>query len=167
VTRVPRVRVIGCGNPDAGDDAVGLLIVGSARGELETIPGVEAIGVASPLDVVHLLDDVDAAVVVDAIRTPRAEREPGTVVRFDVRSTGVPAGFRSSLSSHGLGIAETLGLAAALGTAPAVVVVGVEVADTVAGAGLSPAVHDAMPQAARLVVQEARALAGRAERSAR
>ncbi|HEX9124532.1 MAG TPA: hydrogenase maturation protease, partial [Actinomycetota bacterium] len=128
----PRVRVIGCGTLDAGDDAVGLLAVREARERLEAIAGVEVLEAAA-LDVVHLLEDVDGAVVVDAVRAPSGLREPGTIVRAEAGPDGLPADVRSSLSSHGLGLAEAVGLAAALGGMPRVVFLGIEVADVTAG----------------------------------
>lgn len=162
---MPVVRVIGCGNPDAGDDAVGILAVEGAREALESIPGVEVIARASPLGVVHLLEGADAVIVVDAIRTPSGGRDPGALVRAESGPEGLPATLRSSLSSHGLGIAEVVGLAAAIGQAPQVVVHGVEAAEATAGAQLSAVVEAALPQLTALVVAEARLLAGEAKRS--
>jgi hydrogenase maturation protease len=160
------VRVIGCGNPDAGDDAAGILALAEARAALEAIPGVEVVPRASPLEVVHLLDGADAIVVVDAIRTPAAGRAGGTLVRAEAGPTGLPAEIHSSLSSHGLGIAEAVGLAAAIGPSPRVVVIGVEAEETAAGRPLSQAVEAALPRLGRMIVAEARALAGEAERAA-
>lgn len=156
---MPLVRVIGCGTPDAGDDAAGLLAVRAARDELDPLPGVEVVESASPLDVVHLLEGADAAVVVDAVRAPLGGREPGELVRAEAGRDGLPAEVRSSLSSHGLGLAEAVGLAAVVGSSPRVVFLGVEVAEVAAGGGLSPAVARALPELSALVVREARALA--------
>jgi hydrogenase maturation protease len=163
---VALVRVIGCGNPDAGDDAVGILAVAGARVSLEALPGVEVIPRASPLEVVHLLEGADAVLVVDAIRTPGGGRTPGSVVRAEAGPQGLPAEIRSSLSSHGLGVAEAVGLAAAIGLrTPRVVVLGVEAQAASAGQPLSQAVSRALPQLTDLVVAEARTLAAEAERS--
>lgn len=160
------VRVIGCGNPDAGDDAAGILAVEEARGELESIPGVEVRPECSPLDVVHLLDDAEAVIVVDAIRTPGAGRPPGTVVRAVAGSDGLPSEIRSSLSSHGFGVMEAFGLARALGAVPRVVVVGVEAKETTAGRPMSEAVRAALPDLTDSIVREARSLASQAEGAA-
>jgi hydrogenase maturation protease len=150
--------VIGCGTLDAGDDAAGLLAVRRARERLEAIPGVEVLE-ASVLDVVHLLEDVEAAVVVDTVRAPSGLREPGTIVRAEVGPGGLPTDIRSSLSSHGLGLAEAVGLAAALGPMPRVVFLGVEVADVAIGVGLSPAVSTALsPLVAEVMAEVAQLL---------
>lgn len=161
-----RVRVIGCGNPDTGDDAAGLLAVAEARRALEAVPGVEVIPRASPLQLVHLLRDVAAVVVVDAIRTPGGGRVPGALIRAEAGPAGLPAGISSCLSSHGLGIAEAVGLTAALWPAPRVVVLGVEAESAVAGAPLSAAVRAVLPELVSRIVIEARGLAGQVERSA-
>jgi hydrogenase maturation protease len=158
------VRVIGCGNPDAGDDAAGLLALAAAREELEALealPGVEVVARASPLEVVHLLEGADAVLVVDAIRTPGGGRSVGELVRAETGPQGLPGEIRSSLSSHGIGVAEAVGLAAAVGPAPRVLVLGVEAGQAVAGGPLSPAVEAAIPELARRIVAEAAALTTR------
>jgi hydrogenase maturation protease len=152
------VRVIGCGNADAGDDAVGILAVRAAGDALRALPGVEVVDEAAPMAVVHLLEGADAAVVVDAIRTPGGGRSPGTVIRAEAGPEGLPAEIRSSLSSHGLGVAEAVGLAVALGPAPHVVVLGVEAGQAEPGGGLSEAVREAMPRLVELLLTEAGAL---------
>jgi hydrogenase maturation protease len=153
------VRVIGCGNPEVGDDAVGIVAVAAARERLEAIPGVEVVPRASPLEVVHLLEGAGVALVVDAIRTPGGGRSPGEVVRAESGPDGLPAEIRSSLSSHGLGIAEAVGLALATGSAPRVVVLGVEALEAEAGGPLSGPVAAAVPALVGLLVAEARSLA--------
>jgi hydrogenase maturation protease len=155
------VRVIGCGNPDAGDDAAGLLALAAAREELEALRGVEVVARAAPLEVVHLLEGADVVLVVDAIRTPGGGRSAGELVRAETGPQGLPAEIRSSLSSHGIGVAEAVGLAAAVGAAPRVLVLGVEAGEAVAGGPLSPAVEGAIPELARRIVAEAAALATR------
>lgn len=151
------VRVIGCGNPDAGDDGAGIVAVERARRALESIPGVEVLPSVSPVDVVHHLDGSDGVVVADAIRTPGGTRRPGTVVRAVAGPEGLPAEIRSSLSSHGLGVAEAVGLAAAIGPVPRVVVLGIEAETSAAGAGRSPAVERGLPLLTSMIVEEARA----------
>ena len=152
-----RVRVVGVGNPEAGDDAVGLLGVRAARPELEAL-GVEVVETGAGLHVVDLLAGVDAVVIVDAVRESRGARPPGTIVRAEAGPEGLPAELGSSLSSHGFGVAEAVGLAAALDGTPRVVVLGVEVADVVAGHGLSEAVAASLPELVTRVVAEARSL---------
>ena len=152
-----RVRVVGVGTPDAGDDVVGLIAVRAARSELEAL-GVEVVETGAGLHVVDLLRDVDAVIVVDAVRAPRGGRPPGTIVRAEAGPEGLPAEVGSSLSSHGFGVAEAVGLAAALEDAPRVVFLGVEVADLTAGHGPSEPVASSVPELVARVVAEARSL---------
>lgn len=168
---MPVVRVIGFGNPDAGDDAAGILALSRVREALEAVPGVEVVPRAAPLAAVHLLEGADAVVVVDAVRAPGGGTPVGTIVRVEGGPDGLPAGIRSSLSSHGLGVAEAVALAAAIGPAPRVVVLGVVAAEggasaAVAARGLSEAVERAIPDLAEAVLVEARALAGLGDRPA-
>jgi len=145
-----RVRVIACGNPDAGDDAVGFVV-----GEELARRGIDVVFARAPFDVLDRLDDVDVAIVIDAISTPGGGRAPGTLIRAEADADGrLPGELRSSLSSHGLGVGEAIGLAGALGRAPRVVVHGVEVADVTAGAPLSAAAQGAVPQLVSAVLAD-------------
>jgi hydrogenase maturation protease len=156
---VARVRLIGCGNPDAGDDALGLIAVREARPLLAAEPDVEIVEARAALGVLDLLGGVDAVVVVDAVRDPSGRRPPGTLVRAEAGAEGLPAELRSSLSSHGLGVAEAVGLAAAVGDIPRVVFLGVEVAEVTAGAPLSPRVVAELPDLIDRVVAETKYVA--------
>lgn len=151
--------MIGCGNPEAGDDAVGLLAVRGARAAgLERMPGVEVVEAGAGLQVIDLLRGVEAVVVVDAVRAPRGGRPPGTLVRVEAGPEGLPADLGASLSTHGLGVAEAVGLAAALDEAPRVVFLGVEIAEVTAGSPLSGPVAGALSDLIDAVVREARRL---------
>ena len=139
----PRVRLIGCGNPDAGDDGAGLEVVRRLGGRLPS--GVDVVEAGPATRVLDLLDDVDVVIVVDAVRSTGGRRPPGTLIRAEADETGLPASIRGALSSHGFGLADAVGLAAAVGPVPHLVFHGVEIADATAGAGLSPAVELALP----------------------
>jgi hydrogenase maturation protease len=155
---VRRVVVVGCGNPDAGDDAVGVLVVREARAQLEAT-GVRVIEGAIGPNLSDLLFEADAAVLVDAVRTPGGARDPGTLVRVDARHEGLPAKVGVPLSSHGFGVAEAVALAAALGHAPEIVFLGVEAGDVTVGRPLSPGVRERVPELVRRVLAEAARLA--------
>ncbi len=96
------VRVIGCGNPDAGDDAAGLIVAEEirrprpARTSTSFEPAIRsACSISSKTS--------ERVIVVDAVRSASGARTPGTLVRIEVGPDGSPAALRSSLSSHGLG----------------------------------------------------------------
>lgn len=160
------IRVIGCGNPEAGDDAAGLIAVRRARERLADTPEVEIELAGTGARALDYVIGSDGVVVVDAVRTPGGARPPGTLVELDVGPEPLPAEVAASLSSHGLGLADVLGIGAALGSAPRVVFIGVEAEDVEVGHPLSPAVETAMPELVERVVADARELshAGGGER---
>lgn len=151
------VRVIACGNPGAGDDGAGLAAVPEIRRLLRDEPGVEVVEAGTPTRLLDLLQDGTPAVVVDAVRSRGAYR-PGEIVRVSDLREGVPIGLRSALSSHGFGVAETVGVAAAIGVLPRIAFVGVEARDVAAGMPLSPPVSAALPAVSAEVAELARAL---------
>lgn len=152
------IRVIGCGNPEAGDDAAGLVALRRARQRLAGLPDVEVASAGSGAHALDLVAGADAVVVVDAVRTPEGARTPGTVIRADVGPDGLPVEVSASLSSHGLGLADVLAINRAVGNTPRVVFVGVEGRDMVQGRPMSPAVRAAIPELVDRIVIEARGL---------
>ncbi|MGA9160166.1 MAG: hydrogenase maturation protease [Actinomycetota bacterium] len=155
------IRVIGCGNPEAGDDAVGLEVVRRVRDLLGGVADVEVEFAVTGARALDLMLGADAMVVVDAVRTPGGERLPGTLIRVDVGPDGLPVEIASCLSSHGLGLAEVFGVGAAIGSSPRIVFVGVEALEMVLGHALSPAVLSAVPALVEMVLSEVhRLLAG-------
>ena len=154
--------MIGTGNPDAGDDAVGILAVREARARLEAIPGVRVVEGAIGPDVSELLAEVDGAVLVDAVRSSSGGREPGTLVRVEAGPDGLPADLGTPLSSHGFGVAEAVGLATVLGGPSRIVFLGVEAADVTVGSEMTAAVRDRLPELVRRVLEEATSLAASA-----
>jgi hydrogenase maturation protease len=101
------IRVIGLGAEDRGDDAAGLLVARLLRAAAP--PGVEIYG-----SLLELVEGADRVVLVDAAR---GAGPPGTVERVPL-----DAAARSPVrSTHGLGLAEALGVAAELAILPPVV----------------------------------------------
>jgi hydrogenase maturation protease len=124
------------GNPDRGDDAAGWLVADL----LEATPLVTVRRVAADPSAIltdPLWDEADHVVVVDAVRTGAPT---GTVHRwdlFELLDRAVPTGG----GTHDLGVAATIGLAAALGRLPlAATVVGIEGRTFEPGAPPSPEV---------------------------
>jgi hydrogenase maturation protease len=154
-----RVRLIGCGNPDAGDDAAGLEVVRRLRARVP--PAVDVVEAGPATRVLDLLDGVASVVVVDAVRGTDGRRSPGALVRLDGSPEALRSSLASSLSSHGIGLAEAVGVASALGTAPRVVFHGVEVQDVAIGAPLSAAVKDSLLLLADAVLADVEAEASR------
>ena len=104
------VRVVGVGSPH-GDDRVGWRLVEDLAESAG--PGVEAVAVAQPLDLLDHLDGCSALIVVDACRAGRA---PGIGGGLDL--AGGPARVRGFGSTHGLDLAMALEMADVLGRLP-------------------------------------------------
>ena len=144
------IVVVGCGHPDRGDDAVGLLVAQDV--ERANLPDVrvELIG-TDGLALFQAWDGCDSCIVIDAMVSGQA---PGTVMvlreaDWDLLRTP-PA-----CSTHSLGPAQALRLGAALGTLPPnIVVIGVEGAHFEQGAELSSAMRSGIGSATCRVIEE-------------
>lgn len=146
----PLPLVIGCGFADRGDDAAGLLV---AR-RLQQL-GWEAQEQSG--EVAALLLAFDEAgpgrtvILADAVRSGA---RPGTVLRWDAGLKSLP---RESFhrSAHGLGVAEAVELARALGKLPGrLLIYGIEGACFEAGVGPSPEVLAGVEEAVRRILEE-------------
>jgi hydrogenase maturation protease len=140
-------RVIGIGNADRGDDAVGPAVIAL----LAKAPPAGVLLHTARADMLALIDTWEADDQVFLVDAVAADGSPGRVVRIDVSHDAVPAGLGSFVSSHGFSVAGAIELARALGRLPArLLVYGIEGAGFEPGAPLSPAVERALP---RLVSQ--------------
>lgn len=135
------LRVVGLGNPVAGDDSVGLEIVnrlrarGDCEGELVSLP-------QAGVGLMDALENVEAVLFIDAVSSGSPA---GTLHLVPLPSGEVAPRALATLSSHGWGLAETLKLMEALGRAiPRLALLGVELGTVEPGAARSPAVEAAM-----------------------
>lgn len=126
--------ILGVGNPDRGDDGAGWLV--AARLRALGVGGVETVGGSAP-ELLAAFDGADDVVLIDAACSGAPV---GSVHVVDCGAgEALPAG--GGVSSHGLGVAEAIGLARALACLPArCVVYAIEGADFSPGAMLSPEV---------------------------
>lgn len=142
------------------DDGAGLEIVrlwqktyprSAARPDVR----VEFAGLAG-LGLLSLLEDAEAAVLVDCVRTNAPAGMLFTLQEADLAAFGAASG-----SAHGWGAAETLTLGRTIG-APLperLVILAIAAGDVSLGEGLSPAVEAALPQAADRLEQICKSLA--------
>lgn len=138
--------VIGLGNRDRGDDAVGVLV---GRGVADAaLPGVEVVEQVDPIDLVLSWGDHDWAIVSDAVVSGAPT---GTVIVAEIGDAGPGSRTWARLGlggTHAFGLDEAVELSRSLGRLPArVTLVGVEAADVTPGATLSPEVARAVPEA--------------------
>jgi hydrogenase maturation protease len=139
--------VIGIGNPDRGDDAVGVQV---ARRVAALRPDVRLVELDQPSDALNAWAPQDTVVVADAVSS---NGDPGDILVVDVVAQKLPAGNWSAGGTHALGLAAVVELARALGKLPRrLVVVGVEAAQFDHGTPMSGAVAAAVPAAADAVL---------------
>lgn len=136
-----RLLIVGCGNPDAGDDSVGLEIVrrlgelGDCGCELRAEPG-------PGVDLLDLFTLAEVIVIVDAVS---GGGDPGTLYLTSLPSKELESRAVGSISSHGWGLSEALQLAHALGrTTPRLFLLGIEAGTVAKGASRSAAVEAAV-----------------------
>jgi hydrogenase maturation protease len=138
--------VVGIGNPLRGDDGAGPEVAG--RVARLAIPGVTVVIADEPLALVEHFAANDEVIVVDAVQTGGAAGE----VRVWVVGPDPLPRRGHAIGSHGLGVAEAVELARALGQLPRrLTLVGVEAETFCVGAPLSARVTDHLGDAVRAV----------------
>lgn len=151
-------RIIGIGQPAAGDDFAGIAVVRALRADGALPEHVELHETTDPASLVDLLAGIRHAILVDALVDGGT---PGTVECFTPEAFGRVA--RAPTSSHGIGVAEAVALARALApddSMPAIRIVAIRIAPSPVHVceTLSPAVAAALPEAVKrvreLLVQE-------------
>jgi hydrogenase maturation protease len=146
-------RIIGVGQPLAGDDGVGAAVIDHLRAS-ELPPGIELAAVREPSALIPMVDAPTPLVIVDAVLA----EPPGQLLEMTPEK--LAGGGFASASSHGLGVSDALALAAAARDpdqpAPLVRIVAVSIASAARGElGLSPPVAEAVPRAAALAMARA------------
>ncbi len=142
--------VIGVGNRDRGDDAIGPLVVDAVRHRWgDDVDTLVAEGDLADLATRwHRNQDV---LIVDAAKGGRA---PGETVEIDALVEHLPVD-STLFSSHGAGVGEAIELGRLLGRLPRrLTVIAVEIERTGPFEDLSPAVAAALP----VIVERVRAL---------
>lgn len=139
--RGSRLLVVGCGNPEAGDDSAGIEIVRRwrERGNCGCNLRVET---APALGLLEILSLAGTILFVDAVTSGGI---PGTIYLTPLPCQELEPKAFGSLSGHGWGLAEALALARALGREiPRLFLLGVEAGTAGLGEPRSPAVESAI-----------------------
>lgn len=145
-----RTLVIGLGNPDRGDDGVGICVAQTLEG---TLPDDVTLKTRRS-DMLALLEDWRGYDVVICVDAAASMGNPGHIHRIEPDADALPVA-PGLASSHGIGLAESLALSRALGTAPKrLVVFAIEGVSFETGAALSPEVAAAVAGVAALVRAE-------------
>ena len=153
---MPKTLICGLGSKLQGDDGLGPYVIEEM--EKDGVPEDAVLadygisGFKCALNLAHY----ERVIFVDAISLP--ERTPGTVHFLRIpreKLGGLPTLGEIGISMHETDLPRILATAAALGTAPAeIVVVGAQPVDTSVRLGLSPEVERAVPEIIRLVKVE-------------
>ena len=134
-----RPIVIGLGNPDRGDDAVGRVVAQILRSHAaRRYDVVDAVGEAT--EILALLEGRENAMLVDACVSGAPA---GTIHQIDLQFERAPDK-DGAISSHGIGLAQAIGLARALDILPEhCLVYAIEAGAFEPGAAMTPAVAEA------------------------
>lgn len=142
--------VIGVGNDQRGDDAVGLYV--ARRLHAQRLPSVSVIECAS--DLIALMDLWEGAHTVCLVDAVAAAGRGGRLFRFDAL-TPIPGPAQFRCSSHGFGIRETVELARTLERLPRrLLVYGIEGVNFRLGAPLSREVKDGANKALAALLED-------------
>jgi hydrogenase maturation protease len=147
----PKVRVLGLGNVLMGDDAVGPWVIEELAANWDFPEEVELVDVGTPgLDLVPYVADADTILIVDTVKSDG----PSGRIRVYERDQLFARPAQPRLSPHDPGLTEVLFALTLAGSAPRdVVLIGVVPGAVDKGIGLSPAVKEAVPRAAAMVVE--------------
>jgi hydrogenase maturation protease len=138
--------VIGLGNPDRGDDAVGVQIARQVAAERLDVLALEF---DDPSEALDAWTPEDTVILTDAISSGG---NPGDLHVVNVLEQKLPGSNWSAGGTHALGLAAVVELARSLDLLPRrLVVVGVEAAQFRHGAPMSDAVEDAVLAATEAV----------------
>jgi hydrogenase maturation protease len=148
---VPKVRVLGLGNVLMGDDAVGPWVIEELLANWDFPENVDVVDVGTPgLDLVPYVADADTILIVDTVK---ADGRPGRMQVYE-REQLFARPAQPRLSPHDPGLGETLFTLTLAGSAPRdVALIGVVPEAVDRGIGLSPAVRQAVPRAAAVIVE--------------
>lgn len=132
------IGVIGVGNPDCGDDSVGLKIIDQLENlALNGIQFIKASGETAGL--IEYLGQFKQVILIDAIASAGS---PGTIHCFDVTNTPLPKEMFTNYSTHSMGLDEAVEMARVLGNLPEkTLVFGIEGANFEPGDPLSSEVR--------------------------
>ena len=142
--------VMGVGNVLLSDEGLGVRFL-DELGKRSLPPDVELLeGGTAGLELVHLIQEVDYLIVVDAIN---AKSEPGALFRFQPGDVKVfPDQYE--VSFHQIGIVEVLAMANVLGHAPQTLIFGIQPKTLDWGLEVSPEIQALFPRLCELVLEE-------------
>lgn len=133
--------IIGIGNPLKRDDGIGVALLQEMeqRDFSETVQTFE-LGIAS-MDILHILEDLDKALIIDAVCFGGASGDYRFFTPEDVES------LQESSGPHTTNILDVLQLSKEMGELPEdIIIMGIEPEDTSFGEDLSESLEERFPE---------------------
>jgi len=151
-----RVVVMGIGNVLNSDDGLGPFVARTFQGGWDLAGDAEVLDAGTPgLDLISLLDGVQAAVFIDAVRDQGA---PGDVKRYD-RAGIVTSGAKTVMSPHEPGLRDALLTMELQGGGPADVTLWGTIPESIdMGTSLTDTVRGSVPKIIEVILGELRRL---------
>jgi hydrogenase maturation protease len=145
------ILILGLGNILLQDEGLGVAALDRLTTAYRLPPEVRAVdGGTLGLDLLPLLENVDALLIVDAVKTGQP---PGTLVRLEGQA--IPAGLAVKMSMHQFGLGELLAVSSLQGILPSRIVLwGMEPASFEWGVELSPVVAEKLDALVKAVAEE-------------
>lgn len=146
----PKIMVMGVGNILMSDEGLGVRFLDQLK-KMDLPDNVELLeGGTAGLELVHLVQEVDYLIIVDAIN---AKAEPGALFRFHPGDLQViPEQYE--VSFHQIGIIEVLAMAKVLGQAPQTLIFGIQPKSLEWGLDISPEIEALFPRLVEFVLKE-------------
>jgi len=146
----PKIMVMGVGNILLSDEGLGVRFLDELA-KFELPENVELLeGGTAGLELVHLIQDVDFLIIVDAFN---GHSEPGALFRFQPGDLQViPEQYE--VSFHQIGITEVLAMANVLGQTPQTLIFGIQPKSLEWGLEISPEISALFPRLTELVRKE-------------
>ncbi len=141
-----RVRVIGCGNPLMGNDAVGVRVINLLQ---ETHPEIDIIeGGVGGLGLIPMMEGYDYIILVDA--TTGYGNHIGEILVF----SKPPANEFFPLSLSDIGVLDAVNIAEELGVCPQITIIGIEAGEIMEfSASMSPEMEHAVEDVCTLILE--------------
>jgi hydrogenase maturation protease len=146
----PKIMIMGVGNALLSDEGLGIHFMNELA-KVDLPGNVELLeGGTAGLELVHLIQEVDFLIIVDAVN---AKTEAGAIFRFQPEDLKIfPDQFE--VSFHQVGIVEVLAMANILGKAPQTLIFGVQPKSLEWGLDPSQEILSKFPKLKDLVFQE-------------
>ena len=153
------IRIIGIGNPLAGDDAVGIQVIRLLQASplpQDVLVALEQVST----DLLDLMEDMTSVILIDAIQSGNLS---GTIYCLNYHNDREHifqlAQSSQTSSTHSFGLSQVLALGQTLGTLPPeLILYGIELGHTVLGTNLSQPVAKAKEQVSQLITERIKQL---------